>query len=269
MFSYVNSPFLQSETGMTDCLERRDKIISLLEENGKVKVEDLSDRFDVSSVTIRNDLDYLEDQQIAFRIYGGAIAYDKVGHEAHLTEKKRQNTDQKKRIGKAAAEFVEDGDSIILDSGTTTRQVAAHLRHKNDLTILTNAINIALELADVEQLSIMITGGTLREQSYALVGPDAERILNTYSFDRLFLGVDGVDLDAGLTTPTSSEGNLKRMMVEQANEVTVVTDSSKCDRRRLTKICPVDDIDRFVTDQDLPGEYRDHLESNGVDTVTA
>lgn len=253
---------------MTECLDRRNKIISLLEDSGKVKVDELSERFDVSSVTIRNDLDYLEDHKIAFRIYGGAIPYDKVGQETHLNQKKKKNINQKKQIGRAAAEFVDDGDSIILDSGTTTCQVASNLRNKKDLTILTNAINIALELADIENFSIMLTGGTLREQSYALVGPDAERIMKTYSFDRLFLGVDGVDLDAGLTTPTASEGNLKRLMVEQASEVTVVTDSSKCDRRKLTRICQIDEIDRFVTDQDIPEAYVNYLESNTVEIVT-
>jgi len=253
---------------MKTTVDRRDEIVRLLNENGKVKVEELSNQFDVSSVTIRNDLDYLEKKGIVHRTYGGALVRDIVAYDSSLTEKQKLHAEEKRKIGIKAAELIHAGDSIILDSGTTTRQIAVNIKEKNDITVLTNAINIAVELAALENITVMLTGGTLRKKSYSLVGPEAEKTIKNYYFDRLFLGVDGFDLEVGLTTPNPLEAQLNRLMVQMANEVIAVTDSSKFGRRSFSFICELDEIDQIITDKDIPKQYTEGLKKRNISIIT-
>jgi len=252
---------------MKTTVDRRGGIVRLLNENGKVKVEELSNQFDVSSVTIRNDLDYLEKKGIVHRTYGGALVRDIVAYDSSLTEKQNLHAEEKRKIGAKAAELIHNGDSIILDSGTTTRHIAVNIKEKTDLTVLTNAINIAVELAGQEKITVMLTGGTLRKKSYSLVGPEAENTLKNYYFDRLFLGVDGFDLEAGLTTPNPLEAQLNRLMVQMANEVIAVTDSSKFGRRSFSFICELDNIDTIVTDSNIPKDYKNGLNKRNIEVI--
>ncbi|MCF7805478.1 MAG: DeoR/GlpR family DNA-binding transcription regulator [Candidatus Marinimicrobia bacterium] len=253
---------------MKTTVDRRDEIVRLLNKNGKVKVEELSKQFDVSSVTIRNDLDYLEKKGIVHRTYGGALIRDIVAYDSSLTEKQKLHAEEKRKIGIKAAELIHDGESIILDSGTTTRQIAVNIKEKQGLTVLTNAINIAVELAGLENITVMLTGGTLRKKSYSLVGPEAEHALTNYFFDKLFLGVDGFGLDSGLTTPNPLEAQLNRLMVQMANEVIAVTDSSKFGRRSFSFICELDGIDQIITDKNIPNKYTEDLKKRNISIIT-
>lgn len=254
---------------MTNTVDRRDKIVQIIKENGKAKVEELSEFFRVSLVTIRNDLNYLENRGLIHRVHGGALVRDYVAYDTTLIEKEKIHAEEKRRIGAKAAEIVFDGDSIILDSGSTTKEIAKQIKERNDLTVMTNAVNIATELAGCMGIVVMLTGGTLREKSFSLVGPQAEATLQEFCFDKLFLGVDGFDLGLGLTTPNVLEAHLNSTMVDAANETIVVADSSKFGRRSLCHISGLDKIAKVITDTNIPDEYLAGLKESGVEVMLA
>lgn len=248
-------------------VDRRNEIVWLINENRKVRVEELGEKFGVSLVTIRNDLNYLESKGLIHRVYGGALIRDLVAYDSALREKAKLHVEEKRRIGAKAAEMIFDGDSIILDSGTTTVEIARRIKNRKDLTIMTNAVNIATELAGSPQISVILTGGRLRENSFSLVGPHAEVTLREFYFDKLFLGVDGFDMDVGLTTPNQLEAHLNTVMVEVARETILVTDSSKFGRKSLCRISGLDKINKIITDEGIHREYRDQLAKLNIEVI--
>ena len=252
---------------MRSTVDRRNEIVQLINKNGKAKVEELSKYFSVSTVTIRNDLAYLEREGIIHRSYGGALIRDSVAIDASILEKRKLHVDEKRRIGISAASMILDGDSVILDSGTTTSEIARNIKDRKELTVMTNAINIASELAGSGEINVLLTGGTLRKQSYSLVGPQAEVILREYCFDKLFLGVDGFDLEFGLTTPNLFEARLNQVMVEVSKEIIAVADSSKFGRKSLCLIAKPNKITRVITDTKISREYYNSLTSLGIDVI--
>ncbi|MBN2008787.1 DeoR/GlpR transcriptional regulator [candidate division KSB1 bacterium] len=259
---------MQSTDGFSTTT-RRSKIITQLDEMGQVQVQDLSDTFNVSPVTIRNDLAFLESKNLLHRTRGGAIKQTKVAMDLELSEKARKNAEQKKRIGQEAAKMVHEGDTIILDSGTTTMEIAKQLKNHQNITIITNALNIAMELADSEKIEIIMPGGTLRSKSFSLVGSQAEQNLRNYFCDRLFLGVDGFDSTHGVSTPSAAEAQLNRVMAKIANEVIVVADSSKFGKRSFAHILPVASIDKVITDEGITDKDRKMLRSQHVEVIIA
>lgn len=252
---------------MKSTVDRRDKIIHKIQDEGAVRVDELSEEFDVSTVTIRNDLDFFEKKGLIDRTYGGALLRNNVYNDPSIEEKKKINVEEKKRIGEYAASLVNDGDSIILDSGSTTREIALRIKEKSDLTIMTNAINIGLELAGASGLEIMLTGGVLRDKSYSLVGPEAERTMQNYYFDTLFLGVDGLDIEHGLTTSNPLEAQLNRVMVERANRVIAVTDSSKFGRHSFSYICDLTPIHTIITDSNIAQEFEQKFRMKEIEVI--
>lgn len=248
--------------------ERRRAILDIMEREGRVLVRELAKRFSTSHVTIRNDLKILHAEGLIQRAHGGGLpAGGGTLIDPSLKEKESLHRDEKRRIGEAAAALVKEGQSILLDSGTTTTAVARALRQHRNLTIITNAVNIAAELAPTP-MELILTGGILRERSFSLVGPLAEETLRQLQADILFLGVDGFDVDYGLTTPNLLEAKVNRVMVEIAQRVVMVCDSSKFGRRSLCLIAPPSAIDEVVTDAGISkGEVR-ALEKVGI-KVTA
>ncbi|SHG40603.1 transcriptional regulator, DeoR family [Fodinibius roseus] len=252
---------------MRSTVERRDSIIQIIYEDGKVRVDELSERFSVTSVTIRNDLDFLEKKGILHRTHGGALLRKNVYKDPTLEEKQKLHSEEKQRIGKKAVEMIDDGDSILLDSGTTTLEIARRLDEKKEITVMTNAIQIAMDLTSKEEIMVMLTGGTIRSKSYSLVGPDAESVISNYFFDKLFLGVDGLDMDHGLTTPNPMEAQLNRMMVERAHHVIAVTDSSKLGRHSFSFICGLEVINTIITDTKIIPEFEQKLKKKDINVV--
>lgn len=252
---------------MRSTVERRDSIIQLLHKDGKVRVDELSEKFSVTSVTIRNDLDFLEKKGILHRTHGGALIRKNVYEDPTLEEKQKLHSEEKQLIGKKAVELIESGDSILLDSGTTTLEISRHLQEDKTLTVMTNAIQIAMDLAGKKDITVMLTGGTIRSESYSLVGPDAESMISNYFFDKLFLGVDGLDIEHGLTTPNPMEAQLNRMMVERAQKVIAVTDSSKFGRHSFSYICDLDVISTLITDQGITEEFERKLIKRNIDVI--
>lgn len=252
---------------MKSTVDRRDKIIHKIQSEGSVRVDELSEEFDVSTVTIRNDLDFFEEKGLIHRTYGGALLRNNVYNDPSLEEKQKINIDKKRRIGEYAAGLVNDGDSIILDSGTTTREIALRLKEKKNVVLMTNAINTAVELAGVSEIQLMLTGGVLRDKSYSLVGPEAERTMKNYYFDKLFLGVDGMDFEHGLTTFNPQEAQLNRLMVERSNRVIAVTDSSKFGRHSFSYICDLSPIGTVITDDEISEEFEQGLKKRDIEVV--
>ncbi len=248
-------------------VDRRDEIVRLIIKSRKVRVDELSTLFGVSLVTIRNDLTYLEDKGIVHKSYGGALVRDNVALDESILEKKKFHAEEKNRIGKAAANMIFDGDSVILDSGTTTSAIVKYIKDRKNLTILTNAVNIASELAGVTEITVLLTGGKLRKKSFSLVGPQSEAMLRNHYFDKVFLGVDGFDFIHGLTTPNYLEAQLNRVMVENSNEVIAVADSSKFNRKSLCLITDPKSIDKVITDKNISQEHLQELQKLGIQTI--
>ncbi|HPG38940.1 MAG TPA: transcriptional repressor AgaR [bacterium] len=260
---------MRNSTPEISTADRRAQIIVTLDEKGQVDVQELSDYFMVSPVTIRNDLSYLEEKNLLYRTRGGAIKQTKVAMDLAFSEKARKNSDQKKRIGMKAAELVHEGDTIILDSGTTTMEIAKCIKGLRNLTVITHALNIASELAGVDGIEIIMPGGILRNKSFSLVGSQAEQNLRNFFCDKLFLGVDGLDPAYGISTPCASEAQLNRVMAEISTEVIVVADSSKFGKRSLALILPVNKIDKVITDQDITEEEKQKWVTQNVEIITA
>ncbi|EPF7464554.1 DeoR/GlpR transcriptional regulator [Serratia marcescens] len=254
---------------MINTAKRRELIIDQLCREGSVRVEQLSQQFSVSSVTIRSDLRQLEKNGCAVRAYGGAMLNKQFAFDRPLQDKGRINRDVKHAIACAAAALIEDGDAVILDSGSTTSQMAPQLTGKKDLVVMTNALNIAFELANNEQIDLMVVGGSVRRKAWSLYGPAAEQQLRQYRFDKLFLGVDGFDLAGGITTPDPGEAQLNRVMCEVAREVIAIADASKFGRTSFCMIREIGQIHRLVTDSRIPEHYLQALHHLGIDVIIA
>lgn len=257
------------KSGDKTTLQRRVIILEELEKKGQVDVSSLSKALKVSEVTIRNDLRRLEQKNALIRARGGAIKIDRVGMDFTISDKNKQNFVQKKRIGKAAANLIEPGDTIILDSGTTTMEIAKNLGTVGELTVITNAMNIANQLAEHARVNVIIPGGSLRKNSLSLIGPTAEESFKNYFCDKLFLAVDGLSVTHGLSTPNVEEAHLNRVMIAISKQVIVVADSTKFHKRSFAFIANTNDIDVLVTDEGIPEEDQKKLENAGIKVVVA
>uniref|UniRef100_UPI0035CAAA24 transcriptional repressor AgaR n=1 Tax=uncultured Sphingomonas sp. TaxID=158754 RepID=UPI0035CAAA24 len=241
-----------------DTSERRLRISTLVRERGSVQVAPLAESFGVSMQTIRKDLRFLATRGVMERSYGGGISADAVNVTAEppVEVKRSSHADEKMRIGKLAAAMVSPGESIVLDSGTTTLQIARFLPDDEDITVLTNDLDILSVLAAKERLNIVMLGGMLRRKNRAFYGAQTVAALENLRVDKLFLGVDGFDIACGITTHYEPEAMLNRKMVEAAREVIAVTDASKFGRVCLHRIVTVENIHHLVTDAALPAEIR-------------
>ena len=249
--------------------QRRRNLLDLVDQNGQVTVVDLVKRFSISAVTVRSDLDALASIGAIVRSHGGAVRRLEATQDYPLRTKETLHHIEKVRIGKAAAELVRAGDTIILDSGSTTAEIARHLKKLKlpSLTVITNALNIAAELADHAGISLMMIGGLLRPISCSFVGPQAEAMMNDFHADRLFLAVDGFDLENGPSTPDVLEAQLNNVMIRSAKEVNVVADFSKLGRRSVSKIGPFDRIRRLITDKRAAPEFTEGLRKKGIEVI--
>ncbi|WP_162063168.1 transcriptional repressor AgaR [Vibrio taketomensis] len=250
---------------MTTTAQRREEILHYIQTHQKGEVNYFAELYDVSEVTVRNDLNYLEKKGCVTRCYGGALLNNQFAFERPLNDKKQLNCDIKARIGEYAASLVQNGDKIILDSGSTTEQIAYHLNPKHNLTVMTNGINIAYHLANKDNIEVMMSGGIMRRNSYSVHGIGGEEYLSGFRFNKLFLGVDGFDKIAGITTPHQGEADINRRMVEAAQTVIAVTDSSKFDRQSFCLIARPEQLNMLITDSGIPQDYVDQLTSLGVD----
>jgi len=244
--------------------ERRRAILDILERDGRVLVVDLARHFRTSQVTVRKDLEILHAQGRVHRTHGGALpAQESALEDPSLREKEKLHRKEKLKIAEAATRMVKEGQVVILDSGTTTTAIARALRAFVNLTVVTNAVNIAAELAG-STLEVILTGGTLRKNSFSLVGPIAEETLHGLNGDILFLGVDGFDVHYGLSTPNLLEAKVNRAMMDVARVAVAVCDSSKFGRRSLSTIAPTSAVQSVITDRSIRKSDLTALRSAGI-----
>lgn len=249
--------------------ERRNHIARLIETHQRVIVGELAQRFRVSEATIRRDLTLLDGIGVLQRTHGGAIAAEQMTFEPDVTDRQILHFEEKVRIGQKAVELIEDGDSVILDAGTTTVQIARALKGRRNVTVITNALNIAEELLGSPGVEILMTGGMARSRTSSLVGPYADEVLRQLNVDKVFLATNGISLTRGLTTPNPAEARTKQAMVEAANEVIAVADHSKFGRTFMAQIVPIRDVNMLVTDDGAEIDVVHRLGRLGVRAVLA
>ncbi|MCP2262329.1 transcriptional regulator, DeoR family [Streptoalloteichus tenebrarius] len=255
--------------------ERLNALLEILAERGRIEVDEIAAELDVSAATIRRDLDHLADQQLLTRTRGGAVAHA-VSYDLPLRYKSVRHADEKQRIGRAAAALASRGSVVGLNGGTTATEVARamatradlhHAESETALTVVTNALNIANELAVRPQVKLVVTGGVARPQSYELIGPLGTRILEELTLDITFLGVDAVDPVAGASAHHEGEASINRLLAARARKVVVVADSSKLGARAFARICGVEGIHVLVTDRDATDEDVRRFEERGVEVL--
>lgn len=252
---------------MSSLAERHQYIIKKLQKEQYINVVDLCSELKVSSVTIRKDLKLLEDKNLLFKIHGGATLTNPYTVDRPVNEKEQLQSDEKLSIGQAAAALVNENDSIIIASGTSVLAFAKSIPLNLPLTVITSALNVALELSRHPYTEVMQLGGMLRKSSSSVMGPYSESILKDFFCSKLFLGVDGIDLEFGLTTTNMMEARLNRQMISVSQKTIVLTDSTKFGKRGFGKICNIDEIDHIITDSGISEHVVKHLQSLGV-TVT-
>ena len=244
-------------------LERHSIILELLREFGKVDVADLSSKLKVSAVTIRKDLDLLEEKKLLYRTHGGAILADPYIATRKVSEKEKLRPEVKRRIGLKAVELLSPQDALIIASGTTVQAFARCIENMK-LTVITSAMNVAMELLDKPDIEIIQLGGIIRHSSASAVSEYAIRMLDNFSCSKLFLGVDGIDPEYGLSTTHIQEACLNQAMIAAATKTIVLADSSKFGRRGFSKICIMSDIDWVITDSGISPKMLEAIEEQGV-----
>lgn len=247
--------------------ERRNEILTQLREEGKVIVADLSKKYDVTEETIRRDLEKIERDGFAERTYGGAVLKENDKEELPFLVRKRANVEAKKHIAATISEMIEDGDRIMLDASTTALFVAKQIRHKKNITVITNSIEILLELADVKGWKVLSTGGSLRAGALSLVGYQAERMVDGFYVDKAILSCKGIDYHKGFTDSNELDAGIKKQMLSAATTKILAVDSGKFGRVSFTKIIDFTDVDVIVTDYEMDEEWLEKMQDCNVKVV--
>ncbi|WP_173655725.1 DeoR/GlpR family DNA-binding transcription regulator [Sphingomonas turrisvirgatae] len=243
---------------------RRQKILEWIQEEGSARVRALADAFSVSDVTIRQDLERLEADGHIVREHGGAYLRSAQQQVRAMALHHLVNMEAKRRIGAAAAALVEDGETIILDSGSTTTEVAANLMERERLTVITNALNIALMLGALPSCDVHMPGGHFKAPTLSLSGDKSAQYFEGLYVQKLFLATAAVSIDAGLTYPALADISVKRAMIASAEQVVLVADSSKIGRRSFTSLCGIDRIHMLITDDGIADADAQALEASGL-----
>lgn len=249
--------------------ERHQLILQKLQENGKVDIQELSDSLQVSGVTIRKDLKLLEEKKLLYRTKGGGSTQNPYTIERPINEKEFIKMEEKKRIAKAAVELIGHNDSIIIGSGTTVFELTRVLHPNKHLTVITPALKVALELCNRPHIDVLQIGGLIHQSSSAAAGSFAERLLEDISCGVLFVGVDGIDPEFGLSITNLAEASLNMKMISLAQTVVVMADSSKFDRRGIGRICSLEQVDYIITDGHVAPETVKMLTERGVKVIIA
>ena len=249
--------------------ERRLAILDMANQSRVVRVEDLSQRFGVSVSTVRRDLNDLTRQGLLRRTYGGAMLSRRESWELPRSERARQQRSAKEQIGILAAQLVRDGETIIVDSGTTTFALARWLVGKRNVTVVTNDLRIAIELSSREGVRVLVTGGFVSPAHDLLVGMAAERLLGEVNADRVFLATTGITLERGATHASAEQLAIKRAMVKAAQEVVLVADSSKVGRVQSFQVAPLADLHVLITDCGVPAGFVSAAQAAGLRVLLA
>ena len=253
--------------------QRAKKILQVLLQHGNASVDELVAHLGASAPSIRRDLARLEERNLVHRTHGGArlagqMQYEPFRFDSSFHVRESRFSDEKRRIGMAAAELIREHDTVGFTAGTTPTQVARCIRHRNSINVVTNAVNIAMELSNQPALNVTLTGGTMRwAGAFSLTGPTAIEMLSGIFMDKAFIGACGVDPKCGATTIEPDEAAVFRAMVRQAKQVVVVADSSKIGMLSPALICPIGEVDLLVTDTGITAEAVEAFRANEVEVI--
>ena len=248
--------------------ERQSAIMEILNRAKSIRISDIVDRFSVSNETARRDLEALQDQKLIKRIYGGAILLEPLMTEQQYNARLVQSHQQKVCIGRAAAELVNPGETIILDIGTTTLEIARHLKHLSNITVLTNSLPILNELANT-QINLFALGGRLNADELSMHGELTIDALQHFYVDKAFIGAGGVTLDGGISDYNSEPAHVRQMIMRRSSQTILVSDSGKFGTNAFAVVCPLTKIDMVVSDDRLPTPFRDALAKMNIKVVLA
>lgn len=255
-------------------MHRTEEILQALLRAGEVSVDDLAAQLNVSTSTIRRSLNALEQRGLLRRTHGGAVSvepslYEPFRHVSSFQEQEERRAVEKRRIGLAAAELISDGEVIAIGAGTTTTQVARSIRHRKGITVVTNAINIAMELSHRDDLKLIVTGGSLSGSWFALVGPSAIASMGELFVDKVFIGVDGIHAERGLTTNYPDQAAIHRAMMRQARQKIVVADHHKIGLTGTALIAPLSEVTLLITNKEATGKSLTPFSSQGIKVLRA
>ncbi len=254
---------------MSAIAERRKYILDSIVKEGFVKVSALADKFGVTQTTIRKDLTHLENNGLLYRAYGSALPTTTPVMDINISTKKLINYDNKRRIAEAAATLIERDDSIIIASGSTVTIFAEVLKPNGRLNVVSTSVNISSFLGEINGITVMQVGGILYSNTLSVLGATANSAIGNIFCSKAFFGVDGIDLEYGITCATSEEVELTRQIMHSAKKSIVLSDSSKLGQRGFARICGIEEIDILVTDDGIPQEARRHIEDMGVTLIIA
>jgi DeoR family fructose operon transcriptional repressor len=253
--------------------QRRSIILEELASNRVVRIADLGERFNISEVSIRRDLERLEQLGLLKRVHGGAVTVSSFTQHEITSARAIAHTREKERIGRAAAQLIRENERLILDSGTTTQQVArnipGNLLTSGNLTVITSALPIVYELDPWKSVHIILLGGVYLHEYQVVVGPQAIEALKGLHADKMFLGADGLTFSNGVTTANVLEAEVDRALVRSASKIVVVADSSKIGVIGLVTIMPLDEISTLITDDKAPRDFVEALRAQGVEVIIA
>nr|MBC7245609.1 DeoR/GlpR transcriptional regulator [Chloroflexota bacterium] len=249
--------------------ERKQAMLLLIRERGRATVAELSERFGVSAATVRRDLDALEDEGLILRAHGGAFVAERALPEPPIIQRMKENEEAKRRIGRAAAELIQDGETIFLGSGTTTFEVARNLAGKKNLTVITNALNIINLLTDQPDVTVIVTGGLLRHSELSIIGHIAEQTLKELRANKVIMGMRAISIEDGLTSDYLPEIMTDRAIIRSAPEVILVADHSKLGKVSTVLVAPVTAVHKIVTDSAAPANVVAELRALGIEVILA
>jgi DeoR/GlpR family transcriptional regulator of sugar metabolism len=250
-------------------VERQQLIAAIVREQNTATVEELSTRLNVSEATIRRDLDKLTQEGIIQRAHGGAMALQQAEPEPPMLRRESEHAELKRRIGRAAADLIEDGDTVLIGSGSTTVEVARHLAGKRDLKVITNALNIANMLVSMPEITTILVGGVLRNSELSMIGHIAEQVLSELSANKVVMGIRALSAERGLTNELGMETSIDRLIVRSAPTLIIVADHSKLGRTASVTVAPASVIHTLVTDTQASPKVLAELRKQGVQIIQA
>jgi len=250
-------------------VERQERILRFIKENKRATVAELSKLFGVSEATIRRDLEELDKQGVIKRAHGGAVVVERAAPEPPIIQRMTENIEEKRRIGQAAAELVRDGETVFLGSGTTTMEVARNLVDRNDLTVITNALNIANLLAGKPNITVIVVGGLLRHSELSMIGHITEQVLKELHADKVIMGMRAISVQEGLTNDYLPETMTDRAIINFSSEVILVADHTKFGKVSTALVAPVTSVSKIVTDKAAPPEIIKELRELGIEVILA
>lgn len=252
---------------MLSIAERHKYILESLKKNGFIKVSEIAIELDVTPVTIRKDFKYLEQKKLLYRTHGSASPINPYTSDIDLQEKEKMRTDEKMRIALAASKLIEPNDTVIMAAGSTVHTFAQALDPDSMLTVVSSSLKTSLMLNNKNNIDVIQLGGFVRKNSFSVVGDYAFKIFNDITCSKLFLGVDGIDMDFGVTHSNIEEAMLNRRMMEAAHRTIILADSSKFGRRGFGKVCNLDQIDVIITDSGITQKTIMEVEERGVELI--